>query len=50
MRKMLILAREAGYPLEASDVKIENILPEACLKAETVEDFYDQLQKNSAYF
>ncbi len=50
MRKMLILAREAGYPLEASDVKIQNILPEACLKAETVEDFYDQLQKNSAYF
>ncbi len=50
MRKMLILAREAGYPLEASDVKIESILPEACLNAETVEDFYDQLQKNSAYF
>lgn len=50
MRKMLILARDAGYPLEESDVKIDNILPEACLKAESVDDFYIQLQKNSPYF
>jgi len=50
MRKMLILARDAGYPLEAADVKIENILPEACLKAATVEDFYSELQTNAAYF
>lgn len=50
MRKMLILARDAGYPLEAKDVKIENILPEACLKATSVEDFYNELQKNAAYF
>ena len=50
MRKMLILARDAGYPLEESDVKIDNILPDACLKAESVEDFYTQLQNNSAYF
>jgi aspartokinase/homoserine dehydrogenase 1 len=50
MRKMLILARDAGYPLEASDVKIENILPEACLNAATVEDFYNELQANSSYF
>ena len=50
MRKMLILARDAGYPLEAADVKIDNILPEACLNATSVEDFYAELQKNAAYF
>ena len=50
MRKMLILARDAGYPLEASDVKIDNILPEACLKADSVEAFYEELKNNAAYF
>ncbi|TDG35386.1 bifunctional aspartate kinase/homoserine dehydrogenase I [Pedobacter changchengzhani] len=50
MRKMLILARDAGYPLEASDVKIDNILPEACLNASSVEDFYKELQANAPYF
>ena len=50
MRKMLILARDAGYPLEAENVKIDNILPDACLNATSVEDFYNELQKNAAYF
>jgi aspartokinase/homoserine dehydrogenase 1 len=50
MRKMLILARDAGYPLEERDVVIENMLPEACLNAATVEEFYQELEKNSAYF
>lgn len=50
MRKMLILARDAGYPLEAADVKIDNILPEACLNATSVEDFYSELKANAAYF
>jgi len=50
MRKMLILARDAGYPLEAENVKIDNILPEACLKAASVEDFYKELQANASYF
>ena len=50
MRKMLILARDAGYPLEEQDVLIENMLPDACLNASTVEAFYLELEKNSAYF
>ncbi len=50
MRKMLILARDAGYPLEASDVSIDNILPEACLKATSVEEFYQELKNNNDYF
>jgi aspartokinase/homoserine dehydrogenase 1 len=50
MRKMLILARDAGYPLEASDVEIESMLPPACMAAESVSDFYQELQNNAGYF
>ena len=49
-RKILILAREAGFDLEESDVTIKPILSEACLKAETVEDFYTELEKDSDRF
>ena len=50
MRKMLILARDAGYAVEAEDVDLGPILPEACLKADTVDSFYAELQKENAYF
>ncbi len=50
MRKMLILARDAGHELEEADVSIENMLPDVCLQAPTVEDFYEQLAANAAYF
>lgn len=50
MRKMLILARDAGYAFEEQDVNIQNMLPEACLQAPTVADFYAQLEANAAYF
>lgn len=50
MRKMLILARDAGYPLEASDVNLGAILPESCLKANSVEEFYEELLKEEPYF
>jgi aspartokinase/homoserine dehydrogenase 1 len=50
MRKILILARDAGYAMEASEVKIESILPQACLDAETVEDFYAALKAEDTYF
>jgi aspartokinase/homoserine dehydrogenase 1 len=50
MRKMLILARDAGYPLEESDIEIESMLPPACLAAATVTDFYQELENNTAYF
>ena len=50
MRKMLILARDAGYVLEPGDVNIENMLPQACLDATSVTDFYAELNKESAFF
>ncbi|SFC31357.1 aspartate kinase [Parapedobacter composti] len=50
MRKMLILARDAGYALEPEDVQLGGILPEACLRATTVDDFYRELQAADDYF
>ncbi len=50
MRKMLILARDGGYELEEADVNIQNILPQACLDAKSVEEFYAALKAEDAYF
>lgn len=49
-RKLIILARETGLPLEAKDVEIENILPKKVRDAETVEQFFDELEKADAHF
>ena len=50
MRKMLILGRDAGYPNESTDVQLGNILPESCLKADSVDEFYAELLKADDYF
>ncbi|PYF70076.1 bifunctional aspartate kinase/homoserine dehydrogenase I [Pedobacter nutrimenti] len=50
MRKMLILARDAGYPMEETEVEIESMLPQACLNASSVAEFYQELEKNKDYF
>lgn len=50
MRKMLILARDAGYELEAEDVIIENMLPQSCLDAQSVDDFYSALKAEHVFF
>lgn len=50
MRKMLILARDAGYVLEPEDVKLGSILPDACIQAASVDDFYRELESANAYF
>ncbi len=49
-RKILILAREAGYAIESADVKISPILPEACMAAPTVDAFFEELDKADDYF
>lgn len=49
-RKILILAREAEAPLEFNDVVVENILPESCRKAKTVDAFFKELEKNNDVF
>lgn len=50
MRKMLILARDAGHVIEPSDVDLGAILPKACLEATSVDDFYAELLKAEQYF
>lgn len=50
MRKMLIIGRDAGYPIESSDVELGNILPESCLQANSVDEFYAELLKADDYF
>jgi aspartokinase/homoserine dehydrogenase 1 len=50
MRKMLILARDAGYAMEEADVDIQSVLPQASLEASTVEDFYATLKTEDAHF
>lgn len=49
-RKILILAREAGFSLEPEDVTINKLLPESCLSAPTIPAFFEELTRNNAYF
>lgn len=49
-RKLIILARETGLALEAADVDIEQILPQACVDAETVDDFFVEIEKANNHF
>ncbi|MCW5959063.1 MAG: bifunctional aspartate kinase/homoserine dehydrogenase I [Pyrinomonadaceae bacterium] len=48
-RKILILAREAGFKLEMSDIENAGFLPESCLMG-SVEDFYNEMEKHENYF
>ncbi|WP_337044795.1 bifunctional aspartate kinase/homoserine dehydrogenase I [Emticicia sp. 17c] len=49
-RKILILSRECGLKLEPEDVKIINLLNDACLNAKTVEEFFVELEKDNHRF
>lgn len=49
-RKALILARECGMPLEFDAVRIEPILPPACLEAESVDAFFVELERADPIF
>jgi len=50
MRKITILAREAGIPIEMTDIQLSPILPDVCMQATTVEDFFMSLKDNDDYF
>lgn len=49
-RKILILAREVGWPLEQDDVKVTSILPPAVEAAASVDDFFAQLSNHNDFF
>lgn len=50
MRKITILAREAGYGVNTQDVTIAPILPDACMDAENVDAFFDSLEDHNSHF
>jgi aspartokinase/homoserine dehydrogenase 1 len=49
MRKILILAREAGQKIEMNDIQNKSFMPESCMKG-SVEDFYKAMEKEEAHF
>ena len=49
MRKVMILAREAGHPLEMDAIENESFLPASCFNG-SVADFYDEMEKQEAHF
>lgn len=49
-RKLLILAREAGYKLELKDIKIIPMLPEELLQIENTKIFLSELSKLDKFF
>ena len=49
MRKILILAREAGEVIEMDHITNHSFMPAACMVG-TVEDFYLSMEKNEAHF
>lgn len=49
-RKLLVLAREIGWPLEFKDVVIENLVPKPLQRVEAPEEFLKRLKEFDGYF
>jgi aspartokinase/homoserine dehydrogenase 1 len=49
MRKIMILAREAGEKLEMEDISNTPFMPESCMTG-TVADFYKEMEKQEEHF
>lgn len=49
MRKIMILAREAGEKLEMEQITNNSFMPESCMKG-SVDDFYAAMEKEEAHF
>jgi aspartokinase/homoserine dehydrogenase 1 len=49
MRKIMILAREAGALIEMEDVDNESFMPPSCMEG-TVDNFYSEMEKEEAHF
>ncbi|RYY53903.1 MAG: bifunctional aspartate kinase/homoserine dehydrogenase I [Chitinophagaceae bacterium] len=49
MRKIMILAREAGHPVEMDDISNNSFMPESCMKG-SVDDFYREMEKEEQHF
>jgi bifunctional aspartokinase / homoserine dehydrogenase 1 len=49
MRKIMILAREAGEHIEMDDISNESFMPESCMTG-SVDNFYKQMEKEEDHF
>jgi aspartokinase/homoserine dehydrogenase 1 len=49
-RKLLILAREAGYPLEFRNIRVKPLLPRSVLNARSLEEFFVKLRSVDASY
>ncbi len=49
-RKILILSRETGLPLDLQDIQIQNLVPADCQGNLSVDEFFTALQKHDAEF
>ncbi len=49
MRKILILAREAGVQMEMEEISCNGFLPDSCMQG-SVADFYEAMKKEEAHF
>ncbi|HUR11809.1 MAG TPA: bifunctional aspartate kinase/homoserine dehydrogenase I [Flavitalea sp.] len=49
MRKILILARESGFPLEMEEVVNISFMPESCMTG-SLDHFYNEMEKHESYF
>ena len=49
MRKIMILAREAGEKIEMNDIDNNSFMPPSCMEG-TVDDFYKEMTKHEAHF
>lgn len=49
-RKIVILSREAGLTIEPDEVTIESFLPEECMDAKDIEEFFKILKEKDSYF
>ncbi|MDH5366428.1 MAG: bifunctional aspartate kinase/homoserine dehydrogenase I, partial [Cyclobacteriaceae bacterium] len=50
MRKLLILIRESGIEMELDDIKSKQFIPETCMKAPSVDAFFDAVAEEEATF
>jgi aspartokinase/homoserine dehydrogenase 1 len=49
-RKLLILSREIGLPIELSNIRIQSLISKKCIKAESINIFFKELMRMDDYF
>ncbi len=49
MRKIMILAREAGEQIEMEQISNTSFMPESCMQG-SVQDFYEEMKKHESHF